>query len=304
MFRKIMNDKKDTCDANLEIKNSDLKDICFINCDFSDQNTKLEVDSSFLGNANFLNVKWGKIAEWRICKDSFKQAPESAREVYRQLKLVHDKQKDHITANAFYALEMRAYEKQLKKEGWTKSNWHDRIVFTFHKWISNFGMSYLRPFVILLLLTNVMTYLSLISNENKDIFPWFSSIFSLTSFHFVSFIFVCILGLILIPVIELTFEKYVNIVWNFLEAFFRLEIIIPIFLLLISIDIFILNLSFISNLGSYFDRFAEVLNVAKLFKIDSNDHFSGFKLIYALYSILTATLIYQTILAIRRRVKR
>ena len=196
---------------------------------------------------------------------------------------------------------MKAYERQLKKEGWKKNNWQDRIVFTFHKWISDFGMNYLKPFVILLLLTNLITYLSLISDRNKEFFPWFSSILSLTLHHFIHFL--CILG-ILILAKKLIRKRFMNTIWNSLESLLNTQTIISIFLLLISLDIFILSLPFVSNLWNYFDKFVEMLNIAKVFKDNSNNHFSGFKLIYTFYSILTATLIYQCILAIRRRVKR
>jgi hypothetical protein len=192
------------------------------------------------------------------------------------LKLALDSQKDYINANKFYALEMRAYEKQLKEEGCTKDNWQDRIVFTFHKWISNFGISYIRPLIILMLITNLMVYLSLINNQNKEFFPWISSPLSLASLHLVSFASIYISGLTLILIIELFCGRIINIIGDFIESFLRLEIIILISSLVISLDIFIINLFLLSKFGSYLDRFAEMLNIAKVFKDNSNNHFLGF----------------------------
>ena len=129
-------------DKLLNIKNSTLTSFEFRNCDFS--KCKIEITNSSIANSIFSNVNFGQLSKNRICESLFinKKFLE-AKEIFRQLKANLDEQKDYITANEFYALEMRAYENYLKHQGWSKNNWQERLIFTIHKWASNFGQSWI-----------------------------------------------------------------------------------------------------------------------------------------------------------------
>jgi len=150
---KEASNKKDEKESNLEIKNSILNNMKFINCDFSEAEG-IEIENSSLTRVEFINVDWGKITEKRIYSDPKK--PEKARDVYRQIKLALDNQKDYINANAFYALEMRAYEKVLKQKSW-KSHFQEKLVFIIHKISSNFGQSWIKPLLWIVFFTILMS---------------------------------------------------------------------------------------------------------------------------------------------------
>lgn len=75
------------------------------------------------------------------------------RETYRIIKDSFDSNGNHIEANKFFAEEMRAYKNELfsthnSKEG----KWAEKLIFLINWLISDFGKSYIRPFMILLLL--------------------------------------------------------------------------------------------------------------------------------------------------------
>jgi hypothetical protein len=289
--------------GKIEIIDSMLGNTKFVNCNFEEVN-KINITGSNLSEVNFINVNWGKISEERICPIfSLKKAKakyiSETRDLYRQLKLAHDNQKDYLTANQFYALEMRAYEKQLKEEGWTKDNWQDRIVFTLHKWISNFGLSYGRPLVGLLGLTAIMAYLKY--GERKSFF--LGQIVDLLhpdrillAFSYMFLLIIILLSLVLSKEAIKKFKDLSN-----------LEFTLTFIFLILSAGAF-LNLSFQEKSPLLaLDRMAETLNIAKVFGSNSTTQgheFQGYKFLYTLYLIISATLIYQFILAIRRRVKR
>jgi uncharacterized protein YjbI with pentapeptide repeats len=138
-------------EPNLTIKNSHLNKMKFINCDFSNAKN-IHIEGSELTEVKFINTEWGKFSEKRICPDLFEKEPKKARETYRQLKYSLDNQKDHINANEFFSLEMKAYGKSLK---W--NNWQDKIVFTINKWTSDFGQSWIRPLIWIIILTSLMS---------------------------------------------------------------------------------------------------------------------------------------------------
>jgi hypothetical protein len=123
----------------------------FINCDFSEAE-KIHIEDSDLTEVKFINTEWGEISEKRICPNLFEKEPKKARETYRQLKYALDNQKDHINANEFFSLEMKAYGKSLK---W--NNWQDKIIFTINKWTSDFGQSWVKPLLWIFILTFIMS---------------------------------------------------------------------------------------------------------------------------------------------------
>ena len=66
------------------------------------------------------------------------------RDIFRLLKLVNDKQGNIIEANKFYSAEMKAYKKELKDKN-NKSLWQDRVIFWLNEKVSNFSQSWILP---------------------------------------------------------------------------------------------------------------------------------------------------------------
>ncbi|MCF8053606.1 MAG: hypothetical protein K9K75_00035 [Deltaproteobacteria bacterium] len=95
---------------------------------------QIEITNSRLSACLFDGVDWGRtqgMEERFICD----------RDTFRQLKFANEQQGNVIAANMFYALEMREYEKELKKEQGISQ---DEVVFTINKAVSNFSQSWLR----------------------------------------------------------------------------------------------------------------------------------------------------------------
>ncbi len=223
---------------NLEIEKAYLNKMKFTNFDLSNAKN-IHIEASDITEVKFVNIDWGKISENRICKELFEREPKKARETYRQLKLALDNQKDHITANEFYSLEMKAYLKSLCKDK-KKQIRHpikyiqDLIIFGLGWISSNFFQSIFRPLFWIIFFTILMT--------NK-------------LFH-----------------------------WEFNKE-------------LISKQIY-----FQPDFSTYLNDMAKTLNIFKTFQ-NFND-VKNYEFMYFLYSIIIATLIYQLIIAIRRKVKR
>jgi len=223
---------------NLEIVNSHLNQMKFINCDFSKAN-HIKIESSDLTEVKFLATDWGDISKKRICPKMFKNQTKKARDVYRQLKLTLDNHKDYFSANGFYALEMKAnlrllfknFKENIKKP----INYFQNLLIYGSGWLfSNFSQSIFRPLLWILIFTILMT---------NHLFNW-----------------------------NINIELLIN------GDFSQLDI------------------------KEYLNDFARTLNIFKLFKneeIIKNNEFW-----YLIYSIVIATLIYQFIIAVRRRVKR
>jgi hypothetical protein len=62
------------------------------------------------------NVDWGDISVRRISPELYEEDPQAARDIYRQLKLALDKQENYIDARKFYALELQAHGRELEME--------------------------------------------------------------------------------------------------------------------------------------------------------------------------------------------
>ena len=184
---------------NLEIVNSHLNQMKFINCDFS-KAKHIKIESSDLTEVKFLATDWGDISEKRICSDLFKENPKKARDVYRQLKLTLDNHKDYFSANGFYALEMKAQEKILEETlGYKKEKddifqdvkilgklllilgklllqyrkvpkeKHELLVLKIHKLSSDFGQSWMRPLGWIILVALIFTVIKYLHTIN---FPY------------------------------------------------------------------------------------------------------------------------------------
>ncbi len=153
-LKKILEEINHSLKFSFFIKESFLYKSVFINCDFSEAKN-IHIEDSSLTDCEFVNVNWGEITEKRICKELFEKAPEKAQDIYRQLKLAHDNQKDFIHGNDFYALEMRAYDKYLEHLSWLK-HFKDKFIFKISKFASNFGQDWVKAFLWIMLLGFVL----------------------------------------------------------------------------------------------------------------------------------------------------
>jgi hypothetical protein len=227
------------------------------------------------------------------------------------LKLALDNQKDHINANEFYSLEMKAYERVLQEKPW-RTHFQKKLVFSIHKFASNFGQSWIRPLILIILLTTGM--IGLKENGTLFSFLFWLPIFFLALLESIlwlprkiKFADLSILKLWKEQKEELNFDYYAWI----LASLFALaglitytgtnsrELSTPLFPSFLQ-DLFTPFFMFLDNLS-------QTLNIFKFFE---NGNFgslqfpSGYKFFYTLYSIAIAFLTYQMIVAIRRQVRR
>jgi hypothetical protein len=268
--------KKEDYLPNIEIENSILNNMKFINCDFSEAE-QIKIENSSLTETEFMNVDWGEISEKRICPELFENSPAKARDVYRQLKLALDNQKDHINANEFYSLEMKAYERVLQEKPW-KTHFQEKLVFSIHKSVSNFGQSWTKPLTLIIMLTIGMMGLKTYPIFFVPLFLIYLIFFLLTS--------------TLNPAIEFGLQEVIFLLAS--AGFFSY--------VLGNFD-FSRNLSsklLIKSVINFLNDFAKTLNLMKSFK----ENGKGFEFPYTLYSIVVAFLTYQMIVAIRRQVRR
>ncbi|NPA51700.1 MAG: hypothetical protein GXO22_02270 [Aquificae bacterium] len=335
----------------LEIDNCILNNMKFSNCDFS-QADRITIKKSIIEDISFNNIDWGEITENRINPELFREDPKSARETYRQIKYVLDKQADHINANWFYALEMRAYERYLdnylnikgrwkvfknyvadtlkRKVGLSK-NWFknlleriknngggcqqkeselvkDFIIFKIHKNISNFGQSWVRPLALIVLTTIFMLGFGVkVSNSSCLESSNFSSLKDVENAYY------------LIPFFEISFWAILTIVFIAMFAIKFLIKSISIFSLSIFMAIFLhitghlwlyTDKNILQAIFSFLDSFAVTLNIFRIFTNFSQTDktlyslYPGYLFLYKIYAVFILVLVYQFILAIRRRVRR
>ncbi len=126
----------------LEIKNISLNKEKFNHFDIS--TCDIEIENSSFNNDFFNSVKWGQITEKRYT---------AKRDVFRQLKFHSEQQKNFIDADGFYALEMKERKKELNEEIKKSSSTTDKMInffshtaiFYLHEKTSNFSQSWILP---------------------------------------------------------------------------------------------------------------------------------------------------------------
>jgi uncharacterized protein YjbI with pentapeptide repeats len=262
-------------ESNLSIINSNLNKMKFINCDFA-KAKNIHIEDSDITEVKFINTDWGKISEDRICNKLFKEKPKKARETYRQLKFALDNQKDYISANEFFSLEMKAHNNYLKGKSW-KEHFQDKILFSINKWTSDFGQSWFRPLIFILIFTLSVTYLSLFKNWD-ELFQ-----FSYEKVQ-IFFCYIPALFFVIITIITSNLKKkniFISIIFIFILLLFIWE----------------------KKTFNSFDYIANILNIKTILN-KSSGFLIGFKFIYTIYTILLAFLSYQFIIAVRRKVRR
>ncbi|HCJ6811733.1 TPA: hypothetical protein NVH31_001922 [Vibrio cholerae] len=77
------------------------------------------------------------------------------RETYRIIKNSFDKSGNHIEANKYFSLEMTKYKEELSTQPMSQ----EKLILWLNKNISNFGMSYIRPILLILLFSIIYQFL-------------------------------------------------------------------------------------------------------------------------------------------------
>lgn len=147
----------------ISIKESNLSKVNFYKTDFS-QFKDIEIVNSNLVETTFANVTWFKKEQINAQNTDYK----NSREVFRQLKYALEKQGNKIDALYFKALEMEAYQKELKDT--QNSDWKDKWIMCFNS-TNDFGLNWVKPVVFLLGGTLVFYFfiiLSMLPNYSCD----------------------------------------------------------------------------------------------------------------------------------------
>ena len=208
---------------------------------------------------------------------------EAGRETYAYLKHFFDHKKDYISANNYYAKEMRAYQKELfpktdinffKKiyHSISQENLGDKLVFGFSKLASNFGQNIFLPLYWILFAGALFV--------------------GLKGEHTQKFILYTLLLLLVFSSISYLFRKIVkkkkreDVVWLLAQTTFSL--------LIVGLNLY---------QGTFISDFAKVINPIQIFKV-SNTYCQGIELSCLLLRVFIATMIYHFIAASKRGVKR
>lgn len=93
------------------------------------------------------------------------------RETFRIIKNSFDSRGNRLEGNRFFVQEMKAFRRELKKEG---SNW-DKLVYNINDLISEFGANYIRPIVILLASIIIYTFIDCLHTYYFSNYDYFIS---------------------------------------------------------------------------------------------------------------------------------
>jgi uncharacterized protein YjbI with pentapeptide repeats len=208
---------------------------------------------------------------------------EAERETFAYMKNFFDKRNDYISANYYYAKEMRAYQKKLfpktkvnffKKilHWFNKPNLGDKLVFGFSKLASNFGQNIFLPIYWILFVGAL--FVGLKGKHNIEFIVF--SIALLAILSSLSYLFLKIFKR----------EKREDIVWLLAQAT----------LSFVSVGIFLYHGTFIAD-------FAKVINPLQLLK-DSRNFCQGIELSCFMTKVFIATMVYHFVIASKRGVKR
>lgn len=125
---------------------------------------------TFLSFTNFRNATFNQGLDLQTT--NLKEAPNflnidvlsnnTNRETFRIIKDSFDKIGNHIEANKFFGREMCKYEEELPKKLFNQ----EKIIFKLNKLISNFGQSYIRPIILIIICTVLYSILVLGHEKN------------------------------------------------------------------------------------------------------------------------------------------
>jgi hypothetical protein len=225
----------------------------------------IEIDDSSFNDSFFETVKWGQITEDRFKAD---------RNIFRQLKHRSENHKNFIDADGFYALEMKERKKELNAERKQLLSMKDKIInffshtaiFYLHEKTSNFSQSWILPIILILILGMIGVICHNWNGITDENFKWSMGLF--------------IVNLI----IQLIFYKHAqkkNIYY------------------LIGSTVFIFYWFYTQD---FLDDIAKQLNPVNIFQSYKNKDIE-YEFIYLIYRIAILFLVYQTIVAIKKKVR-
>lgn len=154
---------KDKDVGYFQIVKSNLDNAQFYRASFSDYKELIVIDS-FITDTLFLGCKWSNNVRaisgpgTQIFDESIKTGRKisrdeniAIREAYRQLKISMSNHRDKVQENRFYAQELVFYNKTLSwGKPWKDTFW-DKVVLYWSKLFSDYGQSFIRPLIWLLL---------------------------------------------------------------------------------------------------------------------------------------------------------
>jgi len=227
----------------------------------------VEIENSSFNNNFFNSIKWGTVSEHRY---------KASRDIFRQLKFYSEQQKNFIDADAFYSLEMKERKKELREESrklkrfeWIKHFFTDTAVFYIHEKTSNFSQNWLLPIIWLFLLGMIGI---IFKNFNISILS-----------ENIYFLLPASILLFLLPLIYKKYEK----IKKFIAYWY---LFIPTIALYIAFS------------KDKLDDIAIMINPSKIFISVSSTTISG-EFIYLLYKIAVLFLVYQVIIAMKKKVR-
>ncbi len=253
-------------------KKLEIKDVAYDKEKFNHFNistANVEINNSSFNSGFFNSVKWGTITENRY---------KATRDIFRQLKFHSEQQKNFIDADGFYSLEMKERKKELKIEnkklkGFDKIShfFSHTIVFYIHEKTSDFSQSWIMPIYWIF----VLGMLGVIWQHKDHI--------QLAN---------------IVPVLLIIFVVYLFVppIYKSIASDNKL----PIWIIygLISLPVIAIYYQ-VSN--DYLDDIAKLINPSNVFKSKKEHHEHEF--IFLLYKIAVMFLIYQAIIATKKKVR-
>jgi len=208
---------------------------------------------------------------------------DAERETFAYIKHFFDNGNDYISANYYYAQEMRAYQRELfpksnasffkKLYHWfNKPNLSDKLVFGFSKIASNFGQNIFLPLYWILFSGMLLVGLK---GEHNLLFIGYSFVF-LVLFIISTTLFRKLLKM----------KKREDLVWLLSQTV---------------ISFFIIGYGLYG--GEFISNFAKVINPVKMIRGD-NSYCLGIELSCLLLRIFIATMVYHFVIASKRGVRR
>ncbi len=135
---------------------SDLGKAKLMNFSFKECDS-VTITDSFLSEISFTSTTWFTDNRMHSGRENY---PEKRREVYRQLKQAAEKQGDKINSLEFQARELKAFKKMLSC--WSETSLNDRLILILSE-TNDFGLSWLRPLWLLLVITLIFYLLIVVS---------------------------------------------------------------------------------------------------------------------------------------------
>lgn len=134
--------------SKVQISSSYLGRTDFHNVNFSGF-SEVVINNSSISNCYFINTIWPKSISTSANEDkNSKDIYHNKREVYKQIKQVLSKQGDSVAEQHYHELEMNAYNRTLSYS----NNFWTKIIIKLSDWTSKYGQSFWRPVVTMIVI--------------------------------------------------------------------------------------------------------------------------------------------------------